>query len=202
MNGAEGGEAMMNQAGQEEGLTNGQALRLDLYFWLQALVMALIALILVFTFVGRVVGVDGSSMEPTLRDGDMVLLQSIGYQPRQHDVVVLTKPFGKVNGPIVKRIIAVGGQHVAIDYDAGTVTVDGEILEEPYLNEAMERPPEGSLRTITEVTVPEGSIFVMGDNRNHSDDSRNELLGVVDERYVLGRVIAVVLPLSDFGLLE
>ena len=199
MNGAEGGEAMINQAGQEEGLTNGQALRLDLYFWLQALVMALIALILVFTFVGRVVGVDGSSMEPTLRDGDMVLLQSIGYQPRQHDVVVLTKPFGKVNGPIVKRVIAVGGQHVEIDYDAGTVTVDGEILEEPYLNEIMERPPEASLRTIT---VPEGSIFVMGDNRNHSDDSRNELLGAVDERYVLGRVIAVVLPLANFGILE
>ena len=183
---------------QEEKLGDGEALKLDLYFWLQALVMALVLLILTFSLVGRVVGVEGSSMVPTLRDGDMLLLQSLGYTPKQGDVVVLTKPFGRVTGPIVKRVIAIEGQTVDIDYDAGTVTVDGTVLDEPYLNEPMERPADPN-ESITSVTVPEGHIFVMGDNRNHSSDSRYVALGVVDERYVLGRALLILLPFGHFG---
>ena len=167
----------------------------DLYFWLQALVMVLVALILIFTFVGRIIGVVGSSMYPTLHDGDL-LLQSIGYTPKQGDVVVLTKEFDAADGPIVKRVIATGGQHVVIDYDAGTVTVDGEVLDEPYINEFMVDP---GMDSIHDVVVPEGSIFVMGDNRNHSSDSRNVTLGTVDERYVLGRALWVLLPFQNFG---
>ena len=110
---------------EQEELSSGDSLKLDLYFWLQALVLALVALILLFTFVGRIIGVDGSSMYPTLHHGDMLLLQSVGYEPKQGDVVVLTKAFRDVDGPIVKRVIAVGGQTVDIDYDAGTVAVDG-----------------------------------------------------------------------------
>ena len=163
--------------------------------------MALIALILVFTFLGRVVGVDGDSMVPTLHDGDMILLQSAGYTPRQNDVIVLTKPFGPFRGPIVKRVIAVGGQTVEIDYAAGTVLVDGLPLEEPYLNEVM-RAPSDPHETISSATVPEGCLFVMGDNRNHSSDSRDERLGVVDARYVLGRATAVLLPLSHAGAIS
>lgn len=184
------------QPEQKEELSSSDSLKLDLYFWLQALVAALVLLILVFTFVGRIIGVSGSSMVPTLHDGDMLLLQSIGYTPRQGDVVVLTKEFDAADGPIVKRVIATGGQHVVIDYDAGTVTVDGVVLDEPYINEPMERPMGES---ITDVVVPEGSIFVMGDNRNHSSDSRDVTLGTVDERYVLGRAIWVLLPFQDFG---
>lgn len=183
----------------EEELSAGDSLKVDLYFWLQALVMALVILILAFTLVGRIIGVDGHSMEPTLHHGDMLILQSIGYEPRQGDVVVLTKPFGSVTSPIVKRIIAVGGQTVEIDYDAGTVTVDGVVLDEPYINEIMMEP---GYENITSVTVPEGSIFVMGDNRNHSSDSRDVDLGVVDNRYVLGRALWVVLPFDDFGAIE
>ena len=181
---------------QEEQLSGADSLKLDLYFWLQALVMALVALILLFTFVGRIIGVDGSSMYPTLHDRDMLLLQSVGYEPRQGDVVVLTKPFRDVTGPIVKRVIAVGGQTVHIDYALGTVTVDGEVLDEPYINETMVEPP---YEDQTDITVPEGSIFVMGDNRNHSSDSRDVALGVVDERYVLGRALYVLLPFQNFG---
>ena len=183
----------------EEELSAGDSLKVDLYFWLQALVMALVILILAFTLVGRIIGVDGHSMEPTLHHGDMLILQSIGYEPRQGDVVVLTKPFGNVTSPIVKRIIAVGGQTVEIDYDAGTVSVDGVVLDEPYINEIMMEP---GYENITSVTVPEGSIFVMGDNRNHSSDSRDVDLGVVDNRYVLGRALWVVLPFDDFGAIE
>lgn len=185
----------------EPELSGSDSLKLDLYFWLQALVMALIALILVFTFLGRVVGVDGDSMVPTLHDGDMILLQSAGYTPRQNDVIVLTKPFGPFRGPIVKRVIAVGGQTVEIDYAAGTVLVDGLPLEEPYLNEVM-RAPSDPHETISSATVPEGCLFVMGDNRNHSSDSRDERLGVVDARYVLGRATAVLLPLSHAGAIS
>ncbi len=183
----------------EEVLSSGDSLKLDLFFWLQALVMALVVLILAFTLVGRIIGVDGTSMVPTLHHGDMLILQSIGYEPKQGDVVVLTKPFRSITGPIVKRVIATGGQTVEIDYNAGTVTVDGQVLDEPYINEVMNWP---SFDSLTSVTVPEGSIFVMGDNRNASSDSRDPELGTVDERYVLGRALFVLFPFRDFGPIE
>ena len=191
--------ALANEKTQEKELEGKDALKVDLYFWLQALVMVLVALILIFTFVGRIIGVVGSSMYPTLHDGDLLLLQSIGYTPKQGDVVVLTKEFDAADGPIVKRVIATGGQHVVIDYDAGTVTVDGEVLDEPYINEFMVDP---GMDSIHDVVVPEGSIFVMGDNRNHSSDSRNVTLGAVDERYVLGRALWVFFPFQDFGAIS
>lgn len=168
----------------------------ELYFWLGTAVAVLAALILVFTFIGRIIVVDGISMLPTLEHGDLLLLQSIGYTPEQGDIVVLTKEFEDADGPIVKRVIATGGQHVEIDYAAGTVTVDGEVLDEPYINGAMEEPWYESL---TSVDVPEGSIFVLGDNRNSSSDSRNVTLGAVDERYVLGKAVWVVFPFRNFG---
>ena len=183
---------------EQEELSSGDSLKLDLYFWLQALVLALVALILLVTFVGRIIGVDGSSMYPTLHHGDMLLLQSVGYEPKQGDVVVLTKAFRDVDGPIVKRVIAVGGQTVDIDYDAGTVAVDGQVLDEPYIHEAMLCP---TYENQTHIEVPEGSIFVMGDNRNHSSDSRDVTLGTVDERYVLGRAVCVLLPFQNFGMI-
>lgn len=188
----------MEEKNEQPKLTKEESFKLDLYFWLQALVMALVGLILVFTFVGRIIGVDGQSMVPTLHHRDMLLLQSIGYTPKQGDVVVLTKEFATVDQPIVKRVIATGGQTVDIDYAAGTVTVDGVVLDEPYINERMQ-VPVSQHETITHVTVPEGSIFVMGDNRNHSSDSRDERLGTVDERYVLGRALWVLLPFQNFG---
>jgi len=176
--------------------------KMDLYFWVQALTMALIFLVIFFTLVGRVIRVDGSSMVPTLHHGDLMLLQSIGYTPKQGDVVVLRKPGfpppPEDTAPIVKRVIAVGGQHVRVDYDAHTVYVDDVPLDEPYINEVMKDPHHSSLNVL-DVVVPEGSIYVMGDNRNRSSDSRHELLGTVDNRYVLGRALWVVLPFSDFG---
>lgn len=176
--------------------------KLDLYFWTQALVMALVFLIVTFTLVGRVIGVIGSSMVPTLHNGDLLLLQSIGYTPKQGDVVVLRKEgFIEGDSPIVKRVIATGGQHVVVDHAAGTVTVDGRVLDEPYINERMTFPTDIHM-TVTDVTVPEGSIYVLGDNRNHSSDSRHDRLGTVDERYVLGRALWVVLPFRDFGVIE
>lgn len=184
----------------EEPQEEAASFKMDLYFWTQALVMALVALILTFTLIGRVIGVVGNSMVPTLHWNDLLLLQSIGYTPKQGDVVVLRKESFMAE-PIVKRVIATGGQHVSIDYATSTVTVDGVELEEPYINEMMGYPLDMEM-TITDVDVPEGSIFVMGDNRNHSSDSRHQRLGTVDERYVLGRVLCVIFPFSSFGTVE
>ncbi len=177
--------------------------RLDLYFWTQALVMALVFLILAFTLLGRVIGVVGSSMVPTLHDSDLLLLQSIGYTPSQGDVVVLRKPGFPPDGtaPIVKRVIAVGGQHVQVDYGQGAVYVDGVALDEPYIAEEMYDRYNPDM-SVLDVTVPQGSVYVMGDNRNHSSDSRHIALGTVDERYVLGRVLCVVFPFQDFGAVK
>ena len=171
-----------------------------LYHWLQTLVTVAVAVILCLSLAGRVIAVDGNSMYPTLHDMDLMLVQRIGYTPKQGDVVIFTKPFRDFEGAIVKRVIAVGGQSVRIDYTAGTVSVDGKILDEPYLSEAMAVPWYDS-RPVVEFTVPEGELFVMGDNRNASNDSRDPELGTVDERYVLGRALLVLFPLSDWGSL-
>ena len=174
-------------------------LSLSLYEWLQTIAAVLTAIVLVFTFLGRVTPVDGQSMEPTLHTGDQMLVWSLGYTPKQGDVVVLTKEFDAASGPIVKRVVAVGGQRVDIDYAAGLVYVDGVPLDEPYISEAMEVPWYGGL---TSVEVPEGSVFVMGDNRNHSNDSRDVTLGTVDTRYILGRALLVFFPFGDLGLIR
>lgn len=174
------------------------AVNTTLYNWLEALVWVPIALTLVFTFFGRITPVDGISMLPTLQARDVMLIQSLGYTPRQGDVVVLTKPFATITGPIVKRVVAVGGQQVDIDYAAGTVSVDGVVLDEPYLLEGMAEP---WYENHTSVVVPDGSIFVMGDNRNHSADSREERLGYIHEDYVLGKAALALWPLDRVGLM-
>ena len=169
------------------------AIKGDLYIWLQAFVLISVAVVLCFAYLGRVVTVSGSSMEPTLRNGDMLLLRSGAGGVEQGDVVVLTRE-DFLDEPIVKRVIATEGQTVVIDYTENSVTVDGERLKEPYVVEVMAQPYfSGPVET---VTVPEGEIFVMGDNRNHSSDSRHPDLGTVDLRCVLGEAKAVLLPLG------
>lgn len=184
----------------EEGTPEGGGFAVALYEWLQVVVGCLTVIVLLLLFVGRILYVEGPSMIPTLHDGDVMVVQELGYTPHQGDVVVLTQAFRDVTGPIVKRVVATEGQTVDIDYDAGTVTVDGVALDEPYINfEPMRVPPYESQ---SHVTVPEGHIFVMGDNRNHSNDSRDVLLGTVDTRRLLGRAVTVLFPFQDFGLIQ
>lgn len=163
----------------------------ELYEWLQALVCSVLAVVLLFTFVIRLIGVDGSSMEPTLKHGDKLLvLSSLLYDDYQYGDIVVLRKDTFLREPVVKRVIATENQTVDIDFDTGSVYVDGELLEEDYINdltytdEGMEFP----------LTVPEGSIFVMGDNRNHSTDSRDTRLGTVDARYVIGKAVVLVMP--------
>ena len=179
--------------------TRAQSFRLAVYSWLQPLLFALVFLILLSTFAGRIIGVDGSSMFPTLHDHDMLVLQSLAYKPAQGDIVVLTQRSFS-DKPIVKRVIATEGQTVDIDFDAGVVRVDGTALTEPYIREDTHL----DLGTEYPFTVPEGCVFLMGDNRNESRDSREPPLGAVDTRCVIGRAVFLLLPgmTEDLGMRE
>lgn len=191
---------MQKEARQTEPQAEEQG-RQELYEWVQALVCSVLAVVLLFTFGVRLIGVDGHSMVPTLQDGDRLLvLNSMlcgGYEPG--DIVVLRKE-SFLPTPIVKRVIATEGQQVDIDYGAGTVYVDGTALVEDYIKEQMLVPRYGE--GINHVTVPEGCIFVMGDNRNNSADSRYPDIGIVDTRCVIGRGAAVLFPFTRWKGLE
>lgn len=166
----------------------------EMYEWVQALVCSVLTVVVVFTFVIRLIGVNGHSMLNTLQHGDRLLvLNSLLYDDyRYGDIVVLRKD-SFMTDPIVKRVIATGGQEVHIDFSTGSVYVDGELLKEDYIRELtfLEEGTEFPL------TVPEGSIFVMGDNRNHSSDSRDSRLGTVDTRYVIGKAVMIAFPGAD-----
>lgn len=164
----------------------------DLYEWVGALVWAVTAVVLVFTFAVRGQGVSGGSMRNTLQDGDQMLVVNrwLCGPCRPGDIVIFSRADFDDGKPIVKRVIATAGQTVDIDFDTGVVFVDGEALDEPYTREPTWREEE--LRF--PLTVPEGCLFVMGDNRNGSTDSRSTALGPVDTRSVIGKAVAVVLP--------
>ena len=168
----------------------GSTLR-SFYSWLGVLVRMTAAVVLVSLLLFRVVLVDGPSMRETLQNGDCLLMvrSPLCGEPKAGDIVVIRKDtYGEE--PIIKRVIATEGQTVDIDFDAGVVSVDGKALDEPYtleptyLEEGLAFP----------VTVPEGCVFVLGDNRNDSTDSRDPRLGPIDSRYLLGRAVLLLLP--------
>ncbi len=186
-------------------------------------VLCLTTVMLLFSFVFRVCSVSGPSMMPTLHDKEVLVISHLFYKPSSGDIVVFhqtSETVARFNEPIVKRIIATEGQSVRIDFTDGTVTVDGVLLEEEYIQLTdrtdnmtdigqytlqadhhirMEPMADGKTHRIFEATVPEGTLFVMGDNRNNSADSRNEDIGFVDARRVLGRVLFRILPTERFG---
>ena len=168
----------------------------ELYEWVQSLVGSVLVVVAVFTFGIRMLGVDGHSMLNTLQHDDRLLVVNpIFYHDYQYgDIVILRKTGVFDNDPIVKRVIAVGGQTVDIDFDAGVVYVDGEALEEDYIRE----PTYTAEGTEFPLTVPEDSIFVMGDNRNGSSDSRDYRLGTVDTRYAIGKAAFLIFPGPDY----
>ena len=168
----------------------------DLYEWVQSLVGSVLAVVAIFTFVIRMMGVDGHSMLNTLQHGDRLLVvNSMLYHDYKYgDIVILRKNGVFDDDPIVKRVIAVEGQTVDIDFAEGIVYVDGVALEEDYIRE----PTYTAEGTEFPLTVPEGSIFVMGDNRNGSSDSRDYRLGTVDTRYVIGKAAFLIFPGPDY----
>ncbi len=189
-----------------------QSFLADLFDCFETFCVALVLMMIIFTFVLRFVTVDGDSMNNTLIDQDKLVISNLFYTPETGDIVVLDAEGKKpiVQKYIIKRVIATGGQTVSIDYDSWKVTVDGKVLKEDY---AYKRPapmnmvsaalegaynPEGD--DDIAFTVPKGMVFVMGDNRNNSSDSR--AAGFFEEDRLLGRVLFRISPFESFGGVE
>lgn len=173
-------------------------LRLDLYDWLQSIVFVIVACVLVFVFLGRIVTVDGRSMNPTLVHGDKLLVSNISHHYERGDIVVFDAPeFDYVSGSLVKRIIATENETISIDFNTGKVSIDGVELDEPYIAEFIKDFEDYE----EPITVPPGHVFCMGDNRNHSTDSRTNSIGCVDTREILGKAYLILFPLKSFGTL-
>lgn len=165
-----------------------------LFDTLEIFCLSVVLVILVFTFVGRMATVVGDSMEPTLQNGDRVLVSSFFYTPECGDIVVVQKESGHYDDQLlIKRVIAKGGQTITFNFADWTVSVDGEIVDEPYINRVLGAMKKGDITGDT-VTVPEGCYFVMGDNRNFSADSRYDTVGFVKETEIVGHTIVRLSP--------
>ena len=159
--------------------------------------VAMLILILFFTHSP----VNGDSMNPTLANGDVVIISKFAYTPKNGDIIVCQSESYGLDTPLVKRIIATEGQTVYIDYERRTITVDGITLNEDYITEN-DIPFDSSDYLESTFTVPKGKLFVMGDNRGHlkSADSRCEKVGFIDEGYVVGKVVLRLFPLNSMKI--
>lgn len=192
---------------------SGKSILNDILEILESVVISVFIVLMLFTYIARPVTVDGRSMEPTLHNQDKLIMRTLFYTPKVGDIVIIDNQKSHtynisedevIEGDglkkrIIKRVIALGGQEVDIDFETGVVTVDGKQLEEDYIYDltktnarAFEYP----------VKVPEGYIFVMGDNRNNSTDSRDGHVGFVKEEDVLGEAVMRFYPFDKWKLLD
>ncbi len=167
----------------------------EIFSWVEVIVFTIIFMSIFMVVVFRMSPVDGSSMEPTLQDCDRIISTNIHGKYDYNDVVVIRR---KDDTTLVKRIIALEGDKIDIDFDTGSVYVNDKLLSEPFINEITKKRKDFVGPTI----VPDGHVFVMGDNRNHSDDSRLAKIGMIDKRNVLGKVIFRIFPLDKIGKIE
>ena len=168
--------------------------------WIQALSIAVVLVILIMTFVCRVVNVDGRSMMNTLIDGDKILVYTLFYQPKSGDVIVASQG-EQYDEPIVKRVIAIAGQTVDINYEVNKIVVDGQELLEPYLDYRINgRRMDDDIEFPVE--VPDNTVFVLGDNRPESLDSRTSVIGFISCDDIVGKVVAIVMPFDRISLVK
>lgn len=177
--------------------SDGNKITAACFEWLQAVMSAMIVVIILFTFVFRIVNVNGESMQNTLFTNDKVIVTSLFYKPQNGDIVVISH--GAVyNKPLIKRVIATEGQKLKIDFETGSVYVNDALVDEPYIkgftkmNDINMKIPE---------VIPEGYVFVMGDNRSNSKDSRNTDVGLIKVDDILGKAQFVVFPFNRMGSL-
>jgi len=205
---------MKNELEQQSAPQKKEAPGGFLFDALEMFVWSLAILLLLFTFVLRLCRVEGASMENTLWDGENLLLYSFAYEPKQDDIVVfhLTGEEENLEKMLVKRVIATAGQTVEIDFKNNAIIVDGvpyddehavlknssDVVIDRYLGNRPNWEYDAKTDSMT-VTVPEGHLFVLGDNRNFSRDSRDASIMFVDERCVLGKVILRVAPFTVFS---
>ncbi len=174
----------------------------ELLDWLESFVFAMFIVILFFTFVFRIVLVQGESMLNTLENGDRLIISHLNYTPSREDIVVVEAQTSFFHKTIIKRVVGIGGDKVEINYNNNTVSVNGTVIKDDNKREVMLDTGffDQTYKTgdgVYEYTVPEGKIFVMGDNRNNSTDSRR--LGFIDEDMVLGKVVLRLYPFGKIG---
>lgn len=174
-----------------------------LYDALEVVAVAVVIVLVIFTFIGRMSTVDGSSMLNTLAEGERLIVSNVFYTPKTGDVIVFQQSGMFFDEPLVKRVIATEGQTLKIDFDNWRVWVDGVLLDEKYVNrEYGKTMREDNYKTMYAdlldengaITIPEGYVFVMGDNRNHSSDSRFKGVGLVRVEDIMGHVIFRLFP--------
>ncbi|MBE6671325.1 MAG: signal peptidase I [Ruminococcaceae bacterium] len=178
---------------------DGSTILRSFFDWMEIIVLSSALALLIFTFVMRLAVVDGNSMNNTLHNKELLVISDFMYTPKNNDIIVFNAP-SYSDEPIVKRIIATEGQTVDIDFENWIVTVDGEPLEEDYVKKVAGYMHASDIQF--PLTVPEGYLFVMGDNRNDSLDSRDSRIGLVDERFILGEVKIRLSPLNKFGKVD
>ncbi len=178
---------------QQKPKTRKERIAFPLYDLASVVGTAVIAIMVVFSFFWRFVGVVGPSMQPTLYENDWLAVSAVPKTPKAGDVVIVTQP-NAFDEPIVKRVIATEGQTIDIRDDH--VYIDGELLVETYI--APDVMTEREDLDNYPLTVPEGMVFVMGDNRPHSTDSRSSAIGLIDSDYILGRVSFRLMPFGKW----
>ena len=175
--------------------TKSQSFLAAIFDWANTVAFAIIVVLLILTFVFKQVTVNGPSMNDTLQNGDRLIVTDFMYEPHNGDIIVASH--GKeYNEPIIKRIIATSGQSISVDYDTGNVCVDGVIIDEKYI--------KGKTIKLSDpikfpVTIPEGYVFVMGDNREDSIDSRTNVIGMIPVQNIIGKAIFRVYPFNNMG---
>lgn len=217
------------QTGDGTAAVKKHGIAAELYDWFDNIFYGLLLVLLVFVLITRTSSVDGDSMVPTLENGQLLLVSDFAYTPAYNDIVVcwteseyLLNQNGEPGKAIVKRVIGLPGDTISIDYYEGKVFRNGELLPVTFTDEKMTVVENGKEKTVNKIyedghlikdttrleegrggefTVPEGSLFVMGDNRNNSTDSRSAIIGFIDRRYVVGRAYLRLFPFNKFGTL-
>lgn len=189
-------EETEESSGESEEST-AKSFKKEFFEWVQAIAIAVVLALLIRTFVFTLVKVDGSSMVPTLQDGDRLYVTRLLYKPKASDVIVF-RPAGDKDKYYVKRVIATEGQEVDINFSTGAVMVDGVVLDEPYINELTYAQGNVSFP----VTVPKDCVFVLGDNRNRSKDSRFSDVYMVSEDSIMGGAVFRLFPFNAIGKID